>query len=207
MYIYLFYNNNVYYTLLYIFINFFFIGLYLAIFQIELFTAFLWLIECSVLFVFLLILFYLNIKGLLDYTYYNIYNIYFFINIYLCIIFLNFHFESESVFISETNFFYLIDNIYESVFNAINNDLFGFLLSYFLINGVEFIFVGFLLLVGSVICVNLFIINTTIRSQNYNNYLMVYSFFKDFINFFFLRKQNLIKQGNTKSSLKLFKIQ
>ena len=68
---YIFFYKNVYYTLLYTFINFFLMGLYLSIFQIELFTAFLWLVECSVLFVFLLLLFFLNIKANYIYTYSN----------------------------------------------------------------------------------------------------------------------------------------
>ena len=85
------------------------------------------------------------------------------------------------------------------------NDLFGFYISYYTINSVEFIFIGFLLLLGSVICVNLYQINRSSRTNNVSNSLSLFNFFQDFSSFFFLRKQNLIKQGNTKSSLKVFK--
>jgi hypothetical protein len=64
---YIFFYRNVYYNLLYLFLNFFAVGIYLAVFQVGLFTAFLWLIECSVIFVMLLLFFFLNIKG--NYSY------------------------------------------------------------------------------------------------------------------------------------------
>ena len=60
--------KNIYYILLYVGLVFFLLGIYVSIFQLELFTAFLWLIECSVLFVFLLLLFFLNVKGVYSYT-------------------------------------------------------------------------------------------------------------------------------------------
>jgi uncharacterized membrane protein len=111
--------------------------------------------------------------------------------------------DSDSNF--DLNYYGLLDNYYESVFNPITNDLFGFSISYYLINSIEFILIGFLLLLGSVVCVNLYQVNKNVRVQSYNNYLTVFNFFSDFSSFFFLRRQNLVKQGNTKSSLKLFK--
>ena len=103
------------------------------------------------------------------------------------------------------SFYGIIDNYYEALYNNITNDLFGFSISYYFINGVEFIFIGFLLLVGSVICVNLYQFNKSVRAQSYNNHITIFNFFTDFTSFFFLRKQNLIKQGNNKASLKIFK--
>ena len=189
--------------MLYTFINFFLIGVYLAIFQIELFTAFLWLVECSVLFVFLLLLFYLNVQGVYNYVYANTYiYIWIFLTLFTFLLLVNYT-DSDSNF--DLNYYGLLDNYYESVFNPITNDLFGFSISYYLINSIEFILIGFLLLLGSVVCVNLYQVNKNVRVQSYNNYLTVFNFFSDFSSFFFLRRQNLVKQGNTKSSLKLFK--
>ncbi len=202
-YVYIYTYNNIYYILLYTFINFFLIGVYLSIFQIELFTAFLWLVECSVIFVFLLLLFYINVKGNFNYTYVNTYVYVWLFFLFFFILLVNFYSESDSNF--DLNLYGLIDNYYESIFNQITNDLFGFSLSYYLINGIEFLFIGFLLLVGSVVCVNLYQMNKNIRTQSYNSYLSVFNFFNDFTSFFFLRRQNLIKQGNVKASLKLFK--
>jgi len=204
-YIYIYFYKNIYYILLYTFINFFLIGVYLAIFQIELFTAFLWLVECSVLFVFLLLLFYFNVKGSYSYSYSYIYSYIILLLLFFYYISINMYSESNTNFIVDLSFYGLIDNYYESIFNPINNDLFGFSISYYLINGVEFIFIGFLLLIGSVICVNLYQMNKNIRTQNYDSFLTIFNFFTDFSSFLFFRKQNLTKQGNTKASLKIFK--
>ena len=180
-------------------------GVYLAIFQIELFTAFLWLVECSVLFVFLLLLFFLNIKGVYTYTTTTNNNYLFPLCLVIYFILINYYSESDTNSISDMNFYGILDNYYEAVYNVVANDLFGFSISYYFLNGVEFILIGFLLLIGSVICVNLYQFNKSIRAQSYNNYLTVFNFFTDFTSFFFLRKQNLIKQGNNKASLKVFK--
>lgn len=180
-------------------------GVYLSIFQIELFTAFLWLVECSVLFVFLLLLFYLNIKGSYSYTFTQSYNYIFSLCVILYLLLINYCLDSDSNTGFDMGFYYIVDNYYEAYTNNITNDLFGFSISYYFINGIEFLVVGFLLLVGSVICVNLYQINKNVRTQATNNYLTVFNFFSDFTSFFFLRKQNLIKQGNNKASVKLFK--
>ena len=203
-FIYIYIYKNIYYILLYTFINFFLIGIYLSIFQIELFTAFLWLVECSVLFVFLLLLFYLNIKGFYTFTFNQNYNYIFSLCLFIYFILVNHYSDSDSFCIVSMNFYSLVDNYYEALFNNVTNDLFGFSISYYLVNGIEFIFIGFLLLIGSVICVNLYIMNKNIRAQVYSNYLTLFNFFTDFVNFSFFRKQNLIKQGNTKASLKIF---
>lgn len=112
---------------------------------------------------------------------------------------------SDSDINIDLTFYGLLDNYYESIFNTVTNDLFGFSISYYLLNSIEFILIGFLLLLGSVVCVNLYQTNKNVRAQSYNNFLTVFNFFSDFSSFFFLRRQNLIKQGNTKPSLKLFK--
>ncbi len=202
-YVYIYTYNNIYYTLLYTFINFFLIGIYLSLFQIEFFTAFLWLVECSVLFVFLLLLFYLNVSGFYNYVYTNTYiYVWLFLFLFTLLLLTNY---TDADYNFDLNFYGLIDNYYESVFNPITNDLFGFSVSYYLLNSIEFILIGFLLLIGSVLCVSLYQTNKNVRTQSYNNFLTVFNFFSDFSSFFFLRRQNLIKQGNTKSSLKLFK--
>ncbi len=204
-YLYMYTYKNIYYTLLYVFINFFLIGVYLSIFQIELFTAFLWLVECSVIFVFLLLLFYLNIKGSFIYTNATSYFFIFIILLFSFFLVLLINSDSDNNAHFDLNFYGLVDNYYESLYNPVCNDLFGFSISYYLLNGVEFIFIGFLLLIGSVICVNLYQMNKNIRTQNVNNFLTIFNFFNDFSSFFFLRRQNLTKQGNTKASLKMFK--
>jgi len=59
-------SKNIYYILLYVFLEIFAFGIYLALLQLELFTGFLWVIECTVVFIFLIVLFYTNFKGYIN---------------------------------------------------------------------------------------------------------------------------------------------
>jgi len=147
----------------------------------------------------------LNIKGVYTYTISQTYIYYFILFLLSFFIAINYYTESDTDALLDMSSYGLIDNYYEALYNNISNDLFGFSIIYYNVNGVEFIFIGFLLLVGSVICVNLYQMNKNVRTQSYQNYLSVFNFFTDFTSFFFLRKQNLTKQGNTKASLKVFK--
>jgi len=150
-------------------------------------------------------LFYVNIKGVYTYTTTQNYTLFFSLFLYIYVVLLNPFSESDGSLFVDMNFYGLVDNYYESLYNGVSNDLFGFSISYYFLNAVEFLFIGFLLLIGSVICVNLYSFNRVVRVQSLNNYLLVFNFFSDLTNFLFLRKQNLIKQGNNKASLKLFK--
>ncbi len=58
-----FFINNSFYLLLYFFIFTFLVGLFISTYQMELFTGFLYVIEITVVFMLLLVLFYLNFKG------------------------------------------------------------------------------------------------------------------------------------------------
>jgi len=139
------------------------------------------------------------------YVYTLNYNYVFPLLVLLYLVLVNYYSDSDGLSIVDMSFYGILDNYYEAYLNNITNDLFGFSLSYYFINGVEFLLIGFLLLVGSVVCVNLYLMNKNIRTQGVNNYLTLFNFYLDFTNFIFLRKQNLIKQGNNKASLKLFK--
>lgn len=180
-------------------------GLYLSLLQVELFTAFLWLVECSVLFVFLLLLFYLNVKGTYKHTYKQNKGM------FILFLFTSLNIVCNPIFLKEYSFgtdlslYTFLENYYEAFQVSIQNDLFGFYISYYIINVIEFVIVGFLLLIGSIICVNLYQMNKNVRVQSHTNFLKIFNFFTDFSSFFFLRKQNLIKQGNTKPSLRSYK--
>lgn len=201
MYIYIGNYSSVYYTLLYVFILFFLFGVSLSIYQLDLFTAFLWLIECSVVFVFLLLLFYLNVKNVMikiQFLFYCYVFIFFYI---LSLVFIT---PNTNLQLNNLTLYFLLDNSYEGVFNFLQNDLFVFFISYYVLNNIELVFIGFLLLIGSIVCVNLHCVNKNSRVQNYKSFFNVFNFFLDMCSFMFLRKQNIIKQGNTKPSLKVF---
>lgn len=198
----IFFYNGIYYVLMNIFINFVLIGIYLSLLQLDLFTAFLWLLEFTVIFIFLLLLFYLNVKNSI---YKNKKKHYIFFILFL-FLFLNIISPAKDQCVNINSYYFnLIDNFYEGYKTCIKNDFFGIFINYFYLNSLIFLIIGFLLLVGSVICVNFFKKKKEISFQNYNFYLSSFNFLKDFLNFDFLRKQNLVNQGNEKSSIKIFK--
>jgi hypothetical protein len=106
------------------------------------------------------------------------------------------------VFLSENEFFIPVelnislfwDDFYESLINDKMNDLFGVMLSFYVFNSFEFLLVGFLLLLGSLICVNLNRFIKTSKVYNYSTYFSIFDFFKDSVKMGFLRKQNLTNQ-------------
>lgn len=85
------------------------------------------------------------------------------------------------------------------------NDFFSLYLSYYFINSLEFVLLGSLLLYVSLVCVNLNKFNKNFKLNNYYDLFTVFDFFFDFINFFFLRKQNLVDQENHAAATRVFK--
>jgi hypothetical protein len=69
----------------------------------------------------------------------------------------------------------------------------------------EFIFIGILLLIASVVCVNLNRFQKLLKVQKYTYSLNIFDFFKDFMNYTFMRKQNLVDQSMGSVSVRIFK--
>ena len=78
-------------------------------------------------------------------------------------------------------------------------------LSYYSINSIEFILVGYLLLIGSIICVLLNKIQKNIKLNYLWIYFNFFNLFENFLNFSFFKKQTLNFQSNFKPSLRFFK--
>jgi hypothetical protein len=91
----MFLTINIYYTLLYLFIEIVLFGVFISLYQMELFTGFLWVVEGSVIFIALLLLFYLNVEGLIVtinlkvYKFFFVLGIFFFFLLFFDISFLN----------------------------------------------------------------------------------------------------------------------
>lgn len=105
----------------------------------------------------------------------------------------------------EFNNIFLWDDYYEALNNSKMNDLFGIYISYYLINSFEFIIIGLLLLIASVVCVNLNKFNRNIKANNYYELITLFDFFEDFVKFIFMRKQNLVDQEISSASTRMFK--
>jgi hypothetical protein len=199
---------NIYYVLLYLFLEVFLFGIFISVIQMELFTGFLWVVECTVIFIALILLFYLNVEGNQLRINLKTYRIYFtFILFFIFCIFNNYLFIGNFEFYLPLifNSIDLWDDFYEALHNTNMNDFRALSIGYYSINCIEFLFVGLILLVGSVVCVNLNKIQKSMRIFKYNSYFNIFDFFKDFLNFTFMRKQNLTTQNLTPASIRIFK--
>ena len=85
------------------------------------------------------------------------------------------------------------------------NEFTQLLLSYYSFNSLGFLIIGVILLIGSVVCVNLFKVNKNYRLYSYNSFFSFFSFFLDTINYNFIRKQNLHNQNISVPSTRIFK--
>jgi hypothetical protein len=99
----------------------------------------------------------------------------------------------------------LWDDFYESLYNVNMNDFRALTVAYYSINSIEFLLVGFILLVGSLVCVNLNKLQKSMKIFKYSIYFNMFDYFKDFINFTFMRKQNLVDQTFNPASVRIFK--
>lgn len=206
-----FYNSkNVYYSLLYLFFIIFYLGLAISIVQAELFTGFLWTTEFTVIMIALVLFFYLNVEGnllklnLKNSNFLFLYLIYFF-----TFVFSVFYFSNNTIFYQQNLdwlfFSYIFDDWYEAFNNSLMNDFITLTLAYYSINSFEYILVGYLLLLGSVLCVVLNKIQKNVKIDGNSNFLNFFNFFSNFLNFSFLRKQTLNDQSFYQPNLRLFK--
>jgi len=203
----LFTTLSLFYVLFYLLLLIIYFGFILAFYQLELFSAFLWLAESVVIFVSLLLVFYLNVYDSINTVNTLLYNkknfILFFSFFFLCL---------NLVFFSEIEFYIPIelhlnifwDDFYEALNNDKMNDIFGSMISFYLFNSYEFLIIGFLLLIGSMICVNLNRFLKTAKTSNYFDFFTIFNVFKDFFKMFFMRKQNLVNQETQPASTRFF---
>jgi hypothetical protein len=71
---------------------------------------------------------------------------------------------------------YLWEDWYEALNNGVMNDGVGLMISYYLVNSFEFLLLGFLLLIGSLVLVNLNKLNKDIQHPLYNSAIEVFQF-------------------------------
>lgn len=201
-------TTNLYYVLFYIILQIIFFGLFLSLYQLEIFTAFLWLTEVVVILVCLFLLFNTSPSGNINkpnnfpWTQKTLG-----IFIPTVIVSLNFtHFSLadysvHTLLLSSS----LWDNYYEALNNENLNDLYGLFLSYYWLNSVEFVLIGTILLIGSLACVQLNKFLKTNKTITYLSFFDIYDYFKDLTKILFMRKQNLVDQATASSSTRIFK--
>ena len=201
-------SENIFYTLFYFVGLVFASGLFLSVHNLEIFTAFLWMTEVIVILVSLFLIFNLNPSGHIKKTtttkelHRDTAMIF---NATLVSFFSTPHILGEVTSSVLFNEIYFWDDFYESLSNKNNNDLYGFFLSFYYINSFEFLIVGLSLLLASLAYVNLNKFLYSGKTSNYYQSLSIFDFFKNLKKSFFLRKQNLVDQGNSVSSTRKFK--
>jgi hypothetical protein len=142
-----------------------------------------------------------NIKGVVGFINSNYYNYIVAVSFISLVVF----YYSELECANTSVFVFYYDDFYTAVNSQINNDFYGMYVSYYCINILEYLIVGLILLFGSVFCITLYKVCSIISYNKYTPLFKVFNFFGDFINFFFLRKQNLTKQGISKEVVKIYK--
>lgn len=200
-------TKNVFYIVFYLFLIILVLGLILSVFQVELFTGFLWTIECVVIFALLLLLFFFKATGTFTKV---LHSMYVFKYSSILIFTLTFVYYTSKLTLVESlpillNTNDLWDNYYEALLNSNVNDFTAFLISYYTYNSLELVLIGVIILIASLICVNLNRLIQKSKIQNVGEFLTIFNFFKNYISFSFMRQQNLPLQTFQATSTRIFK--
>lgn len=204
----IYYSANIYYVLFYFFLLCFYFGLFLCIYQVELFAGFLWLAECVIIFALFLLFFFLKTVGTFSKLLKNNRLYKFGILVLISFIFIfqpiNINY-SESYMSPNLNLTDYWDNYYEALSNTNINDFIVFLVSYYTLNSNVLVLLIFMILIASVICVNLSKITRDNKLQNFDSLLKLFSFFKNSVFFIFMRQQSMVDQENQPVGTRIFK--
>lgn len=187
--------------MLYLFLLILFLGIVLCFLNNELTAGFLWVGEILVVFVFLLLILYINVYG--DSKKFFKKN-----NIFLLPVFFFFilFWEHDNTFCEDDLLFLYCDlywvDYYEALNDFNNNDLFGFYVSYYILNNIILMIFGFILFIGSIICVLLFRTIKTVKFNNTGTFFDALKFSQSFLYTIFMRKQDLFDQNSFFSAVK-----
>lgn len=203
-------SKNVYYSLMYMFFLIFYFGLVLSLLQADLFTGFLWTTEFTIILIALILFFYLNVEGSILKINLKISNFYF---VYFLFFFLFIFFFKNSMYnnldcYNDLNwlfFNFYFDDWYESLNNFLMTDFISLYTTYYSVNSIEFLIIGYLLFLGSLISVSLNKSYKNLKIYDNSNFLKLFNFFNNFLNYSFLRKQTLNDQSYYDPNIRLFK--
>lgn len=195
-----------YYTVFYLLLQTILCGLMLTYYNMDLFSAFLFLAEFVIIFISILLIFYLNVYGNTN----KVVSIFFLKRNFFLILpaFLNItnnvysELDNFSEFFTNSSLFY--DNYYTYLSLSMFNDFYGLFVSLFNLNSIPTFIIAYLLLIGSFIAVNIHVSTKSVKTLKYANFFLIFDLFKDFSKFIFMRKQNLTDQLHTTSSTRVF---
>lgn len=199
-------SKNTYYSLLYLFVELVLLGIFICLYQMELFSGFLWVAEGTVVLVFLILLIYLNAEGFERSNFLLISWAGWFIVLGVlgaaCLVNIS-QIETQSYFLIE--YVVVWDDFYEALNNQNMNDFSLLFISYYNVNSFEFILFAILLFVGTMVCVCIFKGMYSYRYINLSHFFSGLDLFQNKIYYNFLRQQNLHKQGMMPASSRIMK--
>ena len=192
--------STLYYASLYMFLFILIMGIFLAYYNLEVLSGFLLVVEFTAFFVIILFLLALNFEGKLlnrDVTWVT-----FFIPLSLVYLFCLYVF-SKPASLDFLNASYYWDDYYADTADDVINDIAGLYLSFYNFNGFLFFLFGLLLFFATLVCVTLFRVVRTRTQEHLVSMQYVFNFFKDLVNFEFLRKQGMTNQTRRRSVTRL----
>ena len=166
-------------------------GIILSLYNFEVLTGFLFVLELTAVFIIILFLLALNFEGkqnksgsIFLYTWFLILlNFLFYLYIY-----------TKPFINKQLNSFSYYDDYYSSIWNKINNDLAGLYICYYQINIPLFVIFAFFIFFATLACVQLSNISKIKVQIALTSLKFVFNFFTDLLSFDFKRRQNNIFQ-------------
>lgn len=189
-------STNLYYLTIYMLLNIFLSGIFLAFYNLEVLTGFLFVVEITAFFIIILFLLTLNFEGSLLNKSKN-FMVFSFALLAVYLFFLTIFTRHHGIaFLNAVNCW---DDYYEALSNEIMNDIFGLYLSYYSFNSPLFFLFACLIFFATLVCISLLRAIRVHSQENIISMEYIFKFFKDLVGFDFLRKQNMSQQNKRKS--------
>lgn len=177
-------------------------GLVLALYNLEVLTGFLFVVELTAVLVLVLFVLALNFEGRTSQATQALYWGY---ALLVAVFALLLHMFTRPVDFRGLNMLDCWDDYYEAIGDRVNNDLAGLYLCYYQANITLFIIFAFIIFFASLVCVNLAALSRIGVQQSLQPLQDVFNFVRDLLAFDFRRKQNLVQQQRRRSVTRFVK--
>jgi len=203
-----YHNKNILLVTFYLFFYIFFFGIFMFYYQLDLFSMFLWLSEFVIVFIFILFSFYFDPFYKIENEFEKTNNKKMYISLVITFLMFFFFFVyGELEFFNPLVFYnvFVWNDYYFSLHFYIITDLETSFSSYYFFNSFYLIIFGYILLIGTLVCINLNFLIVQDNNLKIKEYFNTFDFYKDFVDYIFLRNQNLNDQTNQEIYSKFFK--
>lgn len=200
-------SNHSFYSLVFFFLFLLWSGLSLCYLRIDLFAALLWIVELSIIIVFLI--FFIFISNIFSITRFNFKQVSITLLTTLLVLLLpvDFLFSSSHSVETTENSFFLVKwlSLYDHVFSDLTNDFWIVFFCYTTVNFIEFIVIGSIISIACIIATAMLILLKKINLYGSRSSLAVLSKWLRVSKFVSLRHQCFYKQQTKLASVRLCK--